>query len=124
MAEADALLPDRETVLRQLLARQRDPFVEELARWLNVGLTEAELRTFAVKSPDRWSQGIAILGRLAGYTDKLEIRTEIASLDAMSDGELEAELCRRLGLTAAELRALGQARPRQLTDGPRPPEAA
>jgi hypothetical protein len=121
MAEADSSLPDRETVLRQLLARQRDPFVEELARWLGVNLTEAELRSFAVKSPDRWSQGIAILGRLAGYTDKLEIRTEFASLDAMSDGELEAEVSRRLGLTLPELRTLAQARPRQLTDGATPP---
>ena len=59
-----------------------------------------------LKHPDRAAQAQAIMARLAGYTEKLEIRSSAASLDAMSDAELEQEVSRRFGLPIDQLRAM------------------
>jgi len=96
----------RERRLRRLLgARQRDPFVIELARWLRYRPTPEDLKALAKRSPDRWAQGVAILMRGAGYTEALEVRAEL-SLDysRLSDAELEHRLADRLGLSVHDLR--------------------
>src|SRR4029453_9041815 len=48
----------------------------------------------AEKYPDRWAQGLAIVGRLAGFSEKLEIEgsVDIPHLHRLSDLELEAEI--------------------------------
>ena len=62
--------------------------------------------TQAVSRVTREMQGAqAIMARLAGYTEKLEVRHS-GSLDSLSDAELEQEVSRRLGLSVEQLRGL------------------
>jgi len=44
-----------------------------LGRYLQATPDLEALAAQAEKFPDRWAQGLAIAGRLAGYTEKLEI---------------------------------------------------
>ena len=98
----------------RLGALDRTPFVEQLDQWLQVWSdalsrpnAPKDLEAWMLKHPDRAAQAQAIFGRLAGYTEKLEVRTDrYASLDALSDAELEAEVSRRLGLSPEQLRAI------------------
>jgi len=84
--------------------RVRSPFRSVLTDWLGASPGEDDLKKFAAKSPDRWSQGLAILGRLSGYSDKLEVDTDITvtrRIDSMSDMEMRAELDRLVAERAA-----------------------
>ena len=68
--------------------------------------------------PDRWAQGLAIAGRLAGYTEKLEIdgTVDINHLHRLSDAELELKI-------AALERELHPKPPIALPPGPPTPRA-
>lgn len=57
-----------------------------------------DIKKFAAKSPDRWSQGLTISSRLAGYkTDTpLTINNILVNMGSMSDAELQHELNRRM----------------------------
>lgn len=97
----------------QLLGLDRLPFTDQLAEWLEAwrsALSGADapkqLEAWMLKHPDRAAQAQAIFARLAGYTEKLEIRSTAGSLDALSDAELEREVGRRFGLEPEQLRAL------------------
>jgi hypothetical protein len=124
------MTPELAALRRQmLLGGLREPFIDQLDAWLTLwadalGTPDAprELQTWMRKHPDRAAQAQAIFGRLAGYTERLEVRTDrTAALDALSDAELEQEVARRLGLPVAQLRGLA-ARP--VLDAPaRPPDA-
>ena len=47
----------------------------------------------AERNPDRWGQLLAIVARLAGYSDKLEVEATIqARISTMSDAELTAQI--------------------------------
>jgi hypothetical protein len=74
----------------------RDPFRKALAQWLKNGPSEDAILAQATKHPERWAQGLTMLGRLSGYTEKLEVDVagEIHHLHQLSDLELEAELVR------------------------------
>jgi len=77
--------------------RVRSPFRSVLTDWLGASPGEDDLKKFSAKSPDRWSQGLAILGRLSGYSDKLEVDTDITisrRLESLSDMEVQNELAR------------------------------
>jgi len=77
--------------------RIRSPFRSVLTDWLGASPGEDDLKKFSAKSPDRWSQGLAILGRLSGYSDKLEVDTDITvtrRIESMSDMEMRSELDR------------------------------
>ena len=110
-----AITPD--DLRRERLAELgREPFTEQLDQWLREwsdALAGADapkrLRDWMLKHPDRAAQAQAIFARLAGYTEKLEVRTG-ATLDSLSDAELEREVSRRLNLPIEQLRALA-ARP-------------
>lgn len=91
----------------------REPFTDQLDDWLarwSDALAQPDagkrLSDWMLKHPDRAAQAQAIMARLAGYTEKLEIRSSAASLDAMSDAELEQEVSRRFGLPIDQLRAM------------------
>ena len=91
----------------------REPFTDQLNEWLQEW-SEAlrqpdapkDLRSWMLRHPDRAAQAQAIFARLAGYTEKLEIKSSGQTLDALSDAELEHEVARRFGLTPSSLRAL------------------
>ena len=94
---------NRSEVLAHVLALSRDPFRRELARWLGKKTSDAALQAFADKSPDRWAQGVAILARNAGYTERVEVETsEWVKISQMSDAELNGYL-EELRLKLAEL---------------------
>ena len=74
----------------------REPFQDELAKWLAAGPTPEHVRAFATKSPDRWAQGVAILVKASGFSDRQEIQVEglgglVRELLGLSDAELFAK---------------------------------
>ena len=81
---------DGDAVRQQILMLQREPFRELLATILSCAPDEDALRTFARKSPDRWMQAIAIAGRMAGYTEKVETRETnlYMQINVLSDSDL------------------------------------
>jgi hypothetical protein len=58
-------------IQEQLSGFNREPFRKELARFLCFAPSDEAVQAHANKSPDRWSQAVAILGRLSGITDKV-----------------------------------------------------
>jgi len=87
--------------------RVRSPFRSVMCDWLGAAPGEDDLKKFSAKSPDRWSQGVAILGRLCGYSDRLEVESDInitRRIEGLSDMEVRAELD-RLTAGRAEIEA-------------------
>lgn len=72
----------------------RQPFVQELSRFVAANPSRAKIREFAEKYPDRWAQGVSILARLAGYSEKVDVSVSglIQHVRALSDVELESRL--------------------------------
>ena len=81
----------------------REPFQEVLTLLIEAAPDREDVHAFAKRYPDRWAQAVAILARLGGYHDKLQIDASI-TLDVarMSD----AELLQRYAETEARLAAL------------------
>ncbi len=61
-----------EKIQEQLSGFSREPFRKELSRFLCFSPSDEAVQAHANKSPDRWSQAVAILGRLSGITDKVD----------------------------------------------------
>lgn len=82
-----------EDIRRQIAAQSRDPFIKVLADMVAAAPDLETLRTFAADRPDRWSQAVAMFGRLAGYTERSEHpQTNIyLQITAKSDAELELD---------------------------------
>jgi hypothetical protein len=59
-------------IQEQLSGFSREPFRKELSRFLCFSPSDEAVQAHANKSPDRWSQAVAILGRLSGITDKVD----------------------------------------------------
>lgn len=84
--------------LQQIQALSREPFHAPLDLWLRNAPSDEDVRAFAKKAPDRWAQGIAILSRQSGYTEKVEVDASSTLLGfaqaiaAMSDAELIRKL--------------------------------
>jgi hypothetical protein len=84
----------------EMEARYRDHFCNLLAKYLVAAPSVEAIRAFAQKHPDRWVHGLAMLARLAGYSDRLEIQTGLVpDLSHLSDAELEL----RVRALAAEI---------------------
>lgn len=67
----------------------RGPFRELLARFLTCAPSDEAIAEQAEKHPDRWSQCLAIVSRLSGYTEKLEVEGNIVhDISKLSDLEL------------------------------------
>ena len=98
-------------IQEQLSGFNREPFRKELARFLCFAPDDESVQAHANKSPDRWSQAVAILGRLSGITDKvddtsqspyslhnmqnlsmMEKRKRLAELESKIKDELKKEL--------------------------------
>ena len=73
----------------------RAPFAEQAARFLNNAPSDAAISSLAERNPDRWAQALAIVARFAGYNEKLEVEASVTQrIEALSDGELAAEIAR------------------------------
>ena len=101
-------------IQEQLNGFSRKPFRKELSRFLCFSPSDEAVQAHANKSPDRWSQAIAILGRLSAITDKvedtsqseysphrfknlslMEKRKKLAEIESKIKDELKKELERR-----------------------------
>ena len=101
-------------IQEQLTGFSREPFRKELSRFLCFSPSDEAVQAHANKSPDRWSQAVAILGRLSGITDKvddtsqsplsphniqnmsdMEKRKIVAKIESKLKDELKRELERR-----------------------------
>jgi len=105
-------MPD--AIETEINAQSRGPFRRTLAKHLRAAeaTSDMALQTFAEKHPDRHAQSAAIYGRLSGYSEKLEVDTNLAvHLSQLSDMELEAVVRVSVvtylqSLSSAERRAL------------------
>ena len=86
---ADDKKVDIEKIEADIQNYSRAPFRTELARILGCQPDEASVQTFAKKHVDRFYQSIAILGRLAGFSDKIEVDGNLSlKLNQLSDSQL------------------------------------
>jgi hypothetical protein len=93
--------PQVETLARQIGALSRTPFADELTKLLGVHHpTDAAIKKFANRHPDKWMSMVSTAAKLAGYADKSESLNvhAILSIQNMSDAELEIELARSMAL--------------------------
>jgi hypothetical protein len=102
--------------LAEIAALSRAPFRRILQLYAGAAPSPEALAAQAEKFPDRWAQGLAIAGRLAGYTEKLEIEgsVDVHHLHRLSDMELEAEIA----ALEATLTAPPHDGPKRLPPGP------
>ncbi len=85
------LTPDE--IREHLENSSRRPFREVLARFLECAPSDEAIAAQAEAHPDRWSQSLAIVSRLAGYTEKLEVEGSIThNISSLSDLELQIKL--------------------------------
>ncbi len=82
-----------EQIREQLESLSRRPFRTVLARLLDCAPTDAAMVAQAEKNPDRWGQTVALLARLSGYNEKLEVEGSLTMrVQDLSDAELTAQL--------------------------------
>ena len=97
---------DPEELEKALEQRSRRPFRALLARVLENAPSSEAIRALAQRNPDRWAQTLALVGRLGGYNEKLEVEGNInLRIQALSDAELElavAEELRTLDTTSSD----------------------
>ena len=95
---------DGDEVAARVANLSREPFREVLGRLIEAEPSIEAVHEFAEKYPDRWAQSLAIMGRLSGFNEKLEVETNIAvNISRMSD----AEVMVRLAEVQARLEDLG-----------------
>src|SRR5262245_15463272 len=82
--------------LAEIDALSRGPFRKLLSVYLQTAPDRESLIAQAQRNPDRWMQGLALLGRLAGFTEKLEVHAsvDLHHVHHLSDAELDAEIAR------------------------------
>ncbi len=101
---------DGDDVRVQLDNMSRQPFKDLLSAVIEAAPDEEALALFARKSPDRWGQLLAILGRLSGYSDRIAIDASLAvRVPEMSDGEILGRLAELATLTGWERTKVGRA---------------
>lgn len=84
---------DPEVVQAQINSLSRQPFRDLLARFLISAPTEEAIAEQAEKHPDRWAQSTAIVARLGGFNEKLEVEGSLSMrIEGLSDAQLQAEL--------------------------------
>ena len=99
---------DGDEIASAISRLSREPFQEVLTHLLEAKPDREAVYQFAKRYPDRWAQAVAILARLGGYNDKLEIDTNITvNLSRLSD----VELIQRLSETQEKVDALGAGKP-------------
>lgn len=91
---------DSATLHAELENLSRGPFRRVLAKLLENAPSASAISEQAEKHPDRWGQLTAIIARLGGYNEKLEVEGSLnLRIQGLSDSEL-------LGLLAEYQRSL------------------
>ena len=71
----------------------RGPFRRVLAKILENAPSAEAIGNQAERNPDRWAQTVALIARLSGYNEKLEVEGSLSlKVQQLSDSELEALL--------------------------------
>ena len=71
----------------------REPFRDLLMRLLEAEPDPEKVKTYAEKYPDKWGQLLSMIGRLAGYHERLEVaNSHVVALAQLSDADLMARL--------------------------------
>jgi hypothetical protein len=115
-------LPDplQYPTLHLITTLSRDPFRRALKTWLDAAPDADTIRAAAKKSPDRWAQGLTLLGKLAGYSEKLEMDLSgHVDVRRLSDLELDA----KIAVLRSQIAQTGQ-QSRLTAIGPPPPRLA
>jgi hypothetical protein len=116
MAQVNARKAARQINVNEVRAaldqHSRDPFKALLSEVLGSAPTPEAVYALAQRNPDRYGQLLAIVARLAGYSDKVEVAATVtAKLDQMSDAELEQRISELHAKHEAGRRDLAAAEP-------------
>ena len=80
-------------VAASVQAANREEILELLATLMEARPDKAAIREIARRQPDKWLVSVVKLGRLAGYTKKLQIEaSNWLDIARLSDAQLVAEL--------------------------------
>ena len=83
---------DPELVRQQIELQQRDPFKDLLTTYLSAQPSREAIKRFATKKPDRWAASVLTLARLAGYSRKDVVESNmLVHINRLSDLEIECE---------------------------------
>ena len=104
MSESDAsgevlpvpsLSPDERRLAKMVLleeqfrAYSRQPFIDILSRLTGCAPSNEALQQFADQHPERWASAVRVFAGLSGFTEKLEIKGNIAiEVYNMGDAQL------------------------------------
>ena len=79
-------------------ALSREPFRDVLKRLLGAEPSVEAVQAYAERHPDRWGQLVTMIGKLAGYHERLEVESSHSvALRQLSDSELMGRLQDSLG---------------------------
>jgi len=93
----------------RLLRLRREPLAEQLAVWLVAAPSAEDVAAYAERDPSRWAQGLAILTKASGYSEKNEIQLSgLEKLQTLPDSELMKQAA---GHVESVLARLGEERP-------------
>ncbi len=78
-------------------ALSRQPFRALLTRLLECEPDPEKVKAYAEKFPAKWGQLLSMIGRLAGYHERLEVaNSHVVALAPLSDAELMGRLQEKL----------------------------
>lgn len=75
-------------IMDQLVSYNRGPFVEQLAKFLANGPSEAEIRLFAALDPGKWAKAVGDLAKQAGFTERTESLNVNLDITNLGDSEI------------------------------------
>ncbi len=84
---------DGKAVAAHIDALSREPFRDLLKRLLEAEPSVEAVQAYAERHPDRWGQLVTMIGKLAGYHERLEVESSHSvALRQLSDSELMGRL--------------------------------
>ncbi len=84
---------DGKAVAAHIDQLSREPFRDVLKRLLEAEPSIEAVQAYAERHPDRWGQLVTMIGKLAGYHERLEVESSHSVVLAqLSDAELSERL--------------------------------
>ncbi len=84
---------DGKAVAAHIDQLSREPFRDLLKRLLEAEPSVEAVRKYGERHPDRWGQLVTMIGKLAGYHERLEVaNSHVVALAQLSDSELMGRL--------------------------------
>ncbi len=100
---------DGDQIAAHVAALSREPFREILQVFLAAAPDVDDIAEFAKRYPDRYAQGLVMLGKLSGYHERMQVDHEhrhLLEIHEMSDMELMQrlyEVMKKLGIDSDRL---------------------